>query len=448
MCFPEDFIWGSAASAYQIEGAWNEDGKGESIWDRFCHTPGNVANNDTGDVACDHYHRYEEDIDLMTFLGIQAYRFSVSWSRVLPQGKGKVNQAGLDFYHRLVDRLLSAGIMPLATLYVWDLPQVLQEGGGWANRDTLEYFQEYAVIIYNALSDRVHLWATHNEPWVISFGGHYYGLIAPGIKDTKTAFQVAHHLLLSHGKAVKNLRAMGDDRNKIGIFLNLTPIQSVSDDAEDYETAKRVDGHMNRWFLDPIFMGTYPNDMLNWFGDYVPMIESGDMDIISTGIDYLGVNYYTRLVVEAFPEDTFLGARPIPVDGSETTESNWEVYPQGLYELLKRLEDEYHPPAIFITENGANYQDVVDEKGQINDQKRIEFLNDHFLQAYQAIKDGVSLQGYFVWSLMDVFEWDYGYSHHYGLIHVDRETLTRTVKRSGLWYRQFIQQQRSEREAL
>jgi len=439
--FPEDFLWGSAASAYQIEGAHNEDGKGDSIWDQFSHTPGNVANNDTGDVACDHYHRYREDVELMAFLSLQAYRFSISWPRVLPQGKGEVNQAGLDFYHRLVDELLDAGIAPMATLYMWDLPQTLQDEGGWANRDTVKNFQDYASIVYQALGDRVHLWSTINEPWVISFGGHYYGLLAPGMKDAETALQVSHHLLLAHGQAVQTLREMGDKRCKIGIVLNLTPIHPASEGAEDHEAASRADGYMNRWFLDPIFAGNYPEDMLTWFGDKVPAIEPGDIETISTGIDYLGVNYYTRLVVEAFPSETLIGLRPIPVEGSEYTETNWEVFPQGLYEILIRLMNEYQPPAIYITENGANFSDEADETGQINDVKRIEFLQDHFLQAHRAIEEGVPLLGYFVWSVMDLFEWDSGYSHRYGLIYVNRETLERKVKRSGLWYKQFIQQQ-------
>ncbi len=445
--FPKDFIWGAAASAYQIEGAYNEDGKGTSIWDRFCLTPGNVVNNDTGNVACDHYHRYREDVELMAYLGLQAYRFSISWTRVLPEGKGEVNQAGMDFYHRLVDQLLDVGIAPMVTLYAWDLPQTLQDLGGWANRETVKYFQDYAAILYQALGDRVHLWSTLNEPWVISFGGHYYGLLAPGIKDAEIALLVSHHLLLAHGKAVQTLREIGEERHKTGIILNLTPIHSASEGAEDQEAANRADGYMNRWFLDPIFAGNYPEDMLNWYGDKAPAIEPGDLEMISTGIDYLGVNYYTRLVVETFPGETLLGLRPIPVEGSEYTETNWEVYPQGLHEILIRLKNEYQPASIYITENGANFLDEVDESGQINDIRRIEFLKDHFLQAHRAIEEGVPLLGYFVWSVMDVFEWDSGYSHRYGLIYVDRETLERKVKRSGFWYRKFIQQRMSMSEA-
>jgi beta-glucosidase len=446
--FPEDFVWGSAASAYQIEGAHNEDGKGDSIWDRFCRTPGNVANNDTGDVACDHYHRYREDVELMATLGLQAYRFSISWTRVLPKGKGGVNQAGLDFYRRLVDLLLDAGIIPMVTLYAWDLPQTLQDEGGWANRDTAKYFQDYASIVYQALEDRVHLWSTINEPWVIAFGGHYYGLLAPGMKDAETALQVSHHLLLAHGQAVQTLREMGDERCKIGIILNLTPIHRASEGAKDREAADRLDGYMNRWFLDPIFVGNYPADMLTWYGDKVPAIEPEDMKTISNEIDYLGVNYYTRLMVEAFPGETLIGSRSIPVEGAEYTETSWEVYPQGLYEILIRLRDEYQPPAIYITENGANFSDEVDEAGQINDLKRIAFLQDHLLQAHRAIEEGVPLFGYFVWSVMDLFEWDSGYSHRYGLIHVNRATLERKVKRSGLWYKQFIQQRKLISEVL
>jgi beta-glucosidase len=335
----------------------------------------------------------------------------------------------------------------MITLYVWDLPQALQDDGGWANRDTVEYFQDYASIVYQALGDRVHLWSTINEPWVIAYGGHYYGLLAPGMKDAETALQVSHHLLLAHGRAVQTLREMGDEKPKIGIILNLSPIHPASEGVKDHEAANRVDGFMNRWFLDPIFVGNYPADMLAWYGDKIPAIEPGDMETISTRTDYLGVNYYTRLMVEAFPGETLIGSRPIPVEGSEYTETNWEVYPQGLHEILVRLRDEYQAPAIYITENGANFPDLADETGQINDVKRLEFLQDHFLQAHRAIEEGVPLLGYFVWSVMDLFEWDSGYAHRYGLIYVNRETLEREVKRSGLWYKQFIQQQKSISEA-
>jgi beta-glucosidase len=446
--FPEDFVWGAATSAYQIEGAYLEDGRGESIWDHFCHAPGNVVNNDTGDVACDHYHRLQEDIGLMASLNLQAYRFSVSWPRVLPKGRGQVNQMGLDFYSHLVDGLLEVGIEPFLTLYHWDLPQILQENGGWANRDTVDYFEEYTSVVFRALGDRVRYWITHNEPWVAAFGGHQLGKLAPGIKDLETAIQVAHHLLLSHGRVVKVLKDLGGERTLVGISLNLSPAHPATEKPEDQEAAVRIDGYINRWYLDPLFKGAYPEDMLDLYVDKVPQIEPGDMECISTRIDFLGVNYYSRVVMEAAPGEGFLGARGVVDESSEYTESGWEVYPQGLYEVLTRLREEYQTSAIYITENGAAFPDEVDENGQINDHQRQQFLKDHFLHAHRAIEGGVPLRGYFVWSVMDVFEWDSGYSHRYGLIYVNRETLERKVKRSGLWYRQFIQQQMSISEVL
>ena len=446
--FLDDFVWGAATSAYQIEGANQEDGRGESIWDYFCHTPGNVVGNDTGDVACDHYHRFREDIGLMASLNLQAYRFSVSWPRVLPKGRGQVNQMGLDFYHHLVDGLLEAGIEPVLTLYHWDLPQILQEDGGWADRDTVDCFEEYASVVVKALGDRVRYWITHNEPWVVAFGGHRLGKLAPGIKDLETAVQVAHHLLLSHGKAVDVLKNLGDERMTVGISLNLSPAHPATKKPEDQEAAARMDGYINRWFLDPLFKGAYPEDILKLYANKAPRIETGDMERISTRIDFLGVNYYSRFVVEAAKDDDFIGTRGVVVESSSYTESDWEVYPQGLYEILIRLRDEYRPSAIYITENGAAFLDDVDANGQINDHQRKQFLQDHFIQAHRAVVEGVPLRGYFVWSLMDVFEWDSGYSKGFGLIGVDRHTLERTIKQSGLWFKQFIRQQMAMSEAL
>jgi beta-glucosidase len=446
--FPEDFVWGAAASAYQIEGAYNEDGRGESIWDHFCHAPGNVVGNDSGDVACDHYHRLQEDIALMTSLNLQAYRFSVSWPRVLPKGRGQVNQMGLDFYSHLVDGLLEAGIEPFLTLYHWDLPQILQENGGWAHRDTVDCFEEYASVVFRALGDRVRYWITHNEPWVVAFGGHQLGKLAPGIMDLETAIQVAHHLLLSHGRAVDVLKSLGDARMTAGISLNLSPAHAATKKPEDQEAAARTDGYINRWFLDPLFKGAYPEDMLNLYADKAPRIETGDMKCISTRIDFLGVNYYSRVVMEAARDDDFIGTRGVVVESSSHTESDWEVYPQGLYEILIRLWDEYRPSAIYITENGAAFLDDIDENGKINDHQRKQFLQDHFIQAHRAVVEGVPLRGYFVWSLMDVFEWDSGYSKRFGLIGVNRQTLERTIKQSGLWFQQFIRQQLAISEVL
>jgi beta-glucosidase len=302
-------------------------------------------------------------------------------------------------------------------------------------------------VVYEALGDKVQLWITHNEPWVIAFGGHYFGILAPGIQDLKTTLQVSHHLLLSHGMVVRTFRELADERMNVGIILNLTPIHPATKNAEDQQAMRRIDGYMHRWFLNPLFRGSYPDDMISFYGEMTPTIEPEDMGVISEEVDFLGVNYYTRLVVESFPEDPLLGARPIPMGGSQYTESGWEVYPHGLYEILRRLEDEYQPASLYITENGAAFPDLLDEKGQVKDLKRLKFLQDHFQEAHHSLREGAPLRGYFVWSLMDLFEWDSGYSHGYGLIHVDRKTLKRTVKESGLWYREFIREQHALREA-
>jgi beta-glucosidase len=299
--FPKGFLWGAATSAYQIEGAWNEDGRGESIWDRFSKTSGKVLNGDTGDIACDHYHRYKDDIKLMKELGLKAYRFSISWPRIFPQGRGEVNQLGLDFYDRLVDELLNAEIEPFVTLYHWDLPQALQDEGGWANRDIINYFKDYAAEVSKRLCDRVTYWITHNEPWVAAFLGYGLGVHAPGLKDFTTALKVAHHLLLSHGEAVQVLREKGDAKTQIGIALNLSPVYPATETDADKEAAKRFDSNLNRWFLDPILKGTYPEDMLSWYGEAAPSIRPGDMARISIKIDFIGVNYYTRSVIKADP---------------------------------------------------------------------------------------------------------------------------------------------------
>jgi beta-glucosidase len=444
--FPNGFVWGVAASAYQIEGAFNEDGRGESIWDRFCRMPGRVDNSDTGDVACDHYHRFFEDVGLMASLGIRGYRFSIAWPRILPEGRGRVNGDGMDFYHRLVDRLLEAGIEPYITLYHWDLPQALQDRGGWASRDTVDRFQEYVSVVSQALGDRASHWITHNEPWVVAFGGHYLGVHAPGIKDSRVALQVAHHLLLAHGKAVQVLRHLGSHM-MVGIDLNLSPVHPATTCLKDQEAAARYDGCLNRWFLDAIFKRAYPQDLLAWYADKAPRIEPGDMELIGVRVDFLGVNYYSRIVIRADVEDTLLGVKAVVPAGSEVTETGWEVYPQGIVEVLCRVHDEYQHPAIYVTENGAAFRDEMKNDGEIDDRQRLQFLSEHISHIHRAIQQGIDLRGYFVWSLMDVFEWDSGYSKPFGIVHVDRNTLKRTVKKSGLWYRQFIEQQARVRES-
>lgn len=432
--FPSDFLWGAATAAYQIEGAWNEDGKGESIWDRFSHIPGHVDNGDTGDLACDHYHRYREDVALMQELGLAAYRFSISWPRLLPAGRGTANPAGLDFYDQLVDQLLAAGIRPFVTLYHWDLPQALQWHGGWASRDVAYWFRDYADLVSRRLGDRVQYWITHNEPWVAAFLGHYTGEHAPSARDLELALRVSHNLLLSHGLALEPLRNNGREGAQAGITLNLTACHPGSDKDVDQDAARRYDGYVNRWFLDPLLRGSYPEDMLELYGERFPDPSSEDLGLIASPIDFLGVNYYSRTLCQADRRGGVLEAVQVSPPTNELTAMGWEVYPEGLYELLTRLHREYGVENLYVTENGAAYPDVLDAEGQVKDAKRETFLREHFIQAQRAIGDGVPLRGYFVWSLMDNFEWARGYTPRFGLAHVDHATQKRTIKQSGRWY--------------
>jgi beta-glucosidase len=435
LTFPPNFVWGAATAAYQIEGAAQEDGRSESIWDRFCATPGKVLNGDSGAVACDHYHRWREDIALMKNLGLGAYRFSISWPRVIPTGRGKVNQVGLDFYDRLVDSLLELDIQPYATLYHWDLPQILQDQGGWVNRDTAYAFAEYAEAVVQRLGDRVAAWITHNEPWCAAFLGHKTGHHAPGLTDHRAAVATAHHLLLSHGLAVPLIRQFAP-RSEVGITLNLAVTHPARPGvAEDVEVARQADAEQNRLFLDPIFKGHYPADheLINQMADQ--LIHAGDLATISAPIDFLGINYYTRGVVQADPTMPD-GVRHLHPQGTYTT-MDWEVYPEGLYELLTRMQREY-PTRYFITENGASTDDAPDNLNHVHDDLRLNYLREHFKQAHRAIQDGVDLKGYFVWSFLDNFEWAFGYDRRFGLIYVDYTTQERIVKESALWYSNFI----------
>ena len=438
MHFTDDFVWGTATSAYQIEGGVSEEGRGPSIWDTFCRSEGHVFQGHTSDDACDHYHRYAEDVELMRGLGLHAYRFSIAWPRVLPEGRGQVNQEGLDFYDRLVDALLAAGIQPFATLYHWDLPQALQDTGGWANRDTVGDFCEYADVVSRRLGDRVKNWTTHNEPWVVAVLGHAMGIHAPGLKDMALALQVSHYLLLSHGESVPILRGNGAGI-RVGITLNLAPVEPASRTEADMAAAQRKDGFLNRWFLDPLYKGAYPEDMLAFYGESAPSVQPGDMPRIAAPLDFLGVNYYTRSVVQDDPGSPMVGTRQITPDGAEVTEMGWEVYPQGLYALLVRLHTDYSPSAIYITENGAAFPDEVTPDGRVFDPRRIAYLDGHLRHAHRAIEDGVPLKGYFAWSLMDNFEWAHGYSKRFGLVYITYATQQRIVKESGHWYRQVIE---------
>lgn len=435
--FPKDFLWGTATASYQIEGAANEDGRGESIWDTFSKTPGKVFEGHTGDIACDHYHRYKEDVQLMSDLAIQSYRFSIAWPRIFPE-RGQLNHKGIDFYKRLVDELHKKDIKPMATMYHWDLPQYLQDKGGWVNRDTVHYFLEYAETLYRELGDIIPAWITHNEPWCASFLGYGIGIHAPGHKDWNEAIRASHHILLSHGKAVESFRSSGL-KGEIGITLNLNHVYSETNSKEDVEAAHRSDGFSNRWFLDPIFKGQYPQDMMELFAHHVgsyDFIQHGDLESISRKLDFLGVNYYTRALVKKGPDDGLLSV--VNLRGSENrTDMDWEVYPQGLYDLLTRIKKDYGEIPLYITENGAAYPDTVVD-GNVQDQKRIEYIEAHLEKSLQFINEGGNLKGYYVWSFMDNYEWSLGYSKRFGIVYVDYKTQKRIPKKSAYWYRELI----------
>jgi beta-glucosidase len=439
LVFPKDFVWGAATASYQIEGARDEDGKGESIWDSFCHTPGNVDNDDTGDVACDHYHRWREDVALMKAMGLQAYRFSIAWPRIFPAGRGEVNQVGIDFYSGLVDTLLEAGIEPWVTLYHWDLPQALEDEGGWPARMSVDAFIEYTDVVSRALGDRVRNWITFNEPYVSAFIGYLEGRHAPGRKSLHEALAAAHHLLLSHGRSVPVIR-QNNPQAKVGITLNLGPQIPASQSEADRARATWMDGFINRWFLDPLVGRGYPSDMVKGFGDAMEFVQSGDIETIATPIDLMGVNYYTRNIARSKTLPEGENAPVIVHPNEEHTDMGWEVYPEGLYNILGRLHFAYDFPSIFITENGAAFKDKVNADGQVDDSQRLSYIKRHLQQVHRAIACGVPVKGYFAWSLLDNFEWAYGYSKRFGLIYVDYETQQRTPKSSAKWYAQVIRE--------
>jgi beta-glucosidase len=442
--FPEKFIWGTATSAYQIEGAWNEDGKGESIWDRFSHTPGNIHQNETGDIACDHYHRWQDDLELLKTLEIGAYRFSIAWTRILPEGTGPVNQAGLDFYSKLVDGLLQRGITPFITLYHWDLPQALEDKGGWPSREIVGAFEAYTEIVVKHLGDRVKHWITHNEPWTAAFLGYEWGVFAPGRKDWNSALRSVHHFLLSHGRALPIIRDYCPGA-EAGISLNLTDVQPASQNQGDLQATARLDGHINRWFMDPLHGRGYPADMMNYYfqrgylaSTHPDFVEENDLEEIAIPADFLGISYYTRALVEGKGEE--LPSINSFAPGSEKTETGWEIYPEGLCQLLQHLEKEYKISKLYIYENGASYSDGPGEDGEISDQRRVDYLKAHIRAARDAIRLGVPLAGYFVWSLMDNFEWASGFSQRFGIVWTDFSTQNRVPKMSALWYRDVIRQ--------
>ncbi len=428
--FPHNFLWGAATASYQIEGAWNEDGKGESIWDRFCHTPGKVPNGDTGDIATDHYHQYQQDIALMRSLGLKAYRFSVSWPRVLPTGRGRINEKGLDFYDRLVDGLCAANIEPFVTLYHWDLPQALQEDGGWTNRNTCHAFADYAALMVKRLGDRVSKWATFNEPNVVAFAGNMSGEHAPGIQDLPTAVQVTHNLMVAHGLAAQAIRG-ANPTMEVGIVLTLWLPEPATDSPEDVAAAEAAFEQSEAVYLATILKGHYPPQVWEMSQGVMPKILDGDMALISQHLDFLGINSYSRTVVSA-------SGMISPVPGSEYTDMGWEVCAPALRRLLVKINSKYHLPPVYITENGAAYKDEVSPDGKIHDPQRLEYLRDHFIQTRLAMQDGVDVRGYFVWSLLDNFEWGFGYTKRFGLIRVDFDTQQRTIKDSGEWYSRVI----------
>jgi beta-glucosidase len=438
--FPPGFSFGVATAAIQIEGA--ADSRGQSIWDTFCRLPGRVADGQTPDVACDHVHRYEEDLDLMASLGVDAYRFSISWPRVLPTGEGAPNRRGLDFYKRLVAGLHAREIEPVATLYHWDLPQALEDVGGWRARDTAHRFAEYAALMFDELGDGVRRWITHNEPWVTAFLGHAYGTKAPGRRDWREALQVGHHVLLSHGLAVRTLRQAGPPGGSIGITLDFSPAYPLTESEGDLEAARRWDAFRNRWFLEAVVRGKYPSDLRAWYESRLGAFDLGadaDLEIVSEPIDFLGVNYYSRAVIyEDLNEEPLRLAHAAPA--VPTTGMGWEVAPNSLYELLVRLKRDYGDIPIFITENGSAYDDPAPTNGVVEDPERLAYLRDHLEAVARATQRGVNVQGYFAWSLLDNFEWENGYEKRFGIVYVDYETQRRIPKESGLWYRDFIGQ--------
>jgi len=437
LVFPDGFLWGAATSAYQIEGSPLGDGAGVSNWHRFAHTPGCTANNDTGDLACDHYRRSAEDVALMRQLGLTAYRFSLAWGRILPEGRGPVNRAGLAFYDRLVDQLLAAGIAPVTTLYHWDLPAALDDAGGWLNRDIAGWFADYADIAVRALGDRVTMWTTLNEPWVVADGGYLFGKLAPGHASPYEAPVVSHNLLRAHGAGMQAIRAAGGTR--AGLVVNLEPKYPASDSAEDLAATRRADAYMNRQYLDPVFLGSYPEEMAEIYGDAWPHFPAADFDLIRQPLDYLGINYYTRSVTRADPSAPYVGAGRVYQPGHTYTTTDWEVYAPALTRILTWVRERYGPIPQYITENGAAFYDPpVAERGDIVDPLRISYYREHLQAAHAAIAAGVDLRGYFAWSLLDNFEWSAGYAKRFGLIHVDFATQQRTLKASARFYRDVI----------
>ncbi len=430
--FTKDFIWGAATSAYQIEGAVKEDGRGPCVWDKKNHDEKGNPTGDTGDIACGHYHKYKEDVALMKELGLKAYRFSVSWSRIFPDGKGRINLKGVDFYNSLIDELIKNNIEPIITTWHGDLPLVFEENGGWRNRELINDYVNYAGFLFNTFGDRVKKWITHNEPWCTAF---------LDVDDFSEYLTIAHNLFVAHAKAVKVYRLSKYGDGKIGITLNLGSQYPATSSPEDKDAARISDGFINRWFLHPVLKGSYPEDMLEVYRkkNHYPQIYEGDMDLLKKNIgDFIGINYYSRSVVKKVYNDSVLEIDNVEINDAIHTEMGWEVYPRGLYDMLMKIKEEYNNPHILITENGAAFKDERIVDGIVADDDRVDYLKSHLKEANNAIKEGVNLDGYFAWSLMDNFEWDLGYSKRFGIIRVDYETLERMWKKSALWYKKVI----------
>ena len=444
--FPKGFVFGAATSAYQIEGASGADGKSPSIWDTFCKKPGRIKNSDTGDIACNHYNRYVNDIRLMSELRLRSYRFSVSWPRIFPDGSGTPNQSGIDFYSRLIDQLLEAGIEPLITLFHWDLPQTLQDRiGGFKSRQCAEYFADYACFVVDKFRDRVRQWITINEPWVYAMVGHLKGVHAPGLKSLKAGSAVLHNLLYAHGLAYRAVKKIDSDL-KVGITLNLSPCYPKTDSPKDEASAVIFDHFFNRCQLEPLFRGRYAPQLVKMVKWFLPKFDPHDMKVIHSGMDFLGVNYYTRIRARHSHFGPLIGAwlsykKPPPREyirnGKLYTSMGWEIFPQGLYDIIMRLKNDYNNPEVYITENGAAFIDTV-VNGCVHDPKRIEYYHDHLAKLSKAVAAGANVTRYYAWSLMDNFEWEHGYSQRFGLYHVDYDTQIRTLKDSGKWYRDLI----------
>lgn len=438
--FPENFMWGASAASFQIEGAWNEDGKGENIWDRFSHIPGNVENFDNGDVACDYYHRYLSDNKIMKELGLHTQRMSISWARIFPEGTGQINQKGLDFYRRAFDDMLEKGVSPFIMLYHWDLPQRLSEKGGWLNRDTADYLADLADVIYTTFPKNIPYWGTILEPQIHAYHGYWDGKHAPGIRDFSASLLAAHNLLLAHGKMVNAFRASGAE-GEIGITNYLPYHFPISNSPEDAEACRRWDGVWNRWFLDPLFKGTYPDDMVEYYlkkAIVLPKIEEGDMELISTPTDFLGLNYYYSYFIGAGHDRWPLDVKVVKPAEREYTAMNWAICPDGFYNTLMRCWRDYGKK-IIVTENGCAFDDAVSADGKVHDKKRIDYLDKHVTALHRAIQDGADIRGYMVWSSFDNFEWALGYGKRFGLTYVNYETQERIIKDSGRWYATLIE---------